>query len=277
MEIGLVFWAEQNTGEVLGQLKAFGLSSGQLGVPPDLACDTVLDEWAAALDVSQIAITSAVCSYKGEDYSNLARIHKTVGFTTEDLRADRIARTQEVANFAHSLGISSVSCHIGFIPSDPQEVLYKELCALTRELCDYCENHGQNFVLETGQESAEVLLSFIHDVQRANLKVNFDPANMVMYDSGDPLAALEILAPHVISVHCKDAASPVAGSGLLGAECALGDGKVDFPGFLKKLKEMNYQGLLSIEREEPNVVTRAADIRTAVSRLEQWKKDLGLI
>ena len=276
MEIGLVFWAEQNSGDVLGQLDAFGLASGQLGVPPDMACEVVVDEWAAALNESQVTITSAVCSYRGEDYSDLATIHKTVGFTTEDLRADRIARTQAVSNFARALGIPSVSCHIGFIPGDSRERLYDELCKLTQVLCDHCGSQGQSFVLETGQESAEVLLRFIHDVERSNLKVNFDPANMIMYDSGDPLAALEILSPHVISVHCKDATSPVAGSGHLGAECALGDGKVDFPAFLGKLKQIEYQGLLSIEREEPDLAKRIADIHTGVFRLKRWKADLGL-
>ncbi|MCU1324382.1 MAG: sugar phosphate isomerase/epimerase [Acidobacteriaceae bacterium] len=277
-EIGLVFWAEQNSNDAAGQIQrqltSFGLSAGQLGVPPELACDTGVEAWAAALKASQIAITSAVCSYQGEDYSDLATVHKTVGFTTSELRADRIARTQAVSDFAHALGISAVSCHIGFIPSDSSEKLYAELCELTQGLCDYCGSHGQNFVLETGQESAEVLLAFIRDVARTNLKVNFDPANMIMYDSGDPLAALDILSPHVVSAHCKDATSPVAGSGLLGTECKLGDGKVDFPAFLAKLKAINYRGLLAIEREEPNLATRTADVHTAISRLKQWQTDL---
>lgn len=276
METGLVFWTEQNIGNLLGELDAFSLSAGQLGVPPDLVCDVVVDQWTAVLKESQLAITSAVCSYAGEDYSNLETIHKTVGFTTPDLRPDRIVRTQAVSNFAHTLGISAISCHIGFIPSNSDDKLYADLRELTQVLCDYCGGNNQNFVLETGQESADVLLSFIQNVERPNLKVNFDPANMIMYDSGDPLAALDILSPHVTSVHCKDATSPVAGSGLLGAECVLGDGKVDFPAFLRKLKQIGYQGLLSIEREEPNREKRIADIHTAVSRLKQWKAELEL-
>jgi L-ribulose-5-phosphate 3-epimerase len=276
MEIGLVFWAEQNSGDVLGQLKTFGLAAGQLGVPPELECHTVVDAWAATLKQSLVTITSAVCSYSGEDYSDLATVHQTVGFTTEELRPARIERTQAVSNFAYALGIPAVSCHIGFIPEDTSARLYDELCKLTQVLCDSCQSNGQNFVLETGQESAQVLLSFIRDVGRSNLKVNFDPANMIMYDSGDPLAALKILSPHVLSVHCKDATSPVAGSGLLGSECALGDGKVDFPAFLQTLKDIGYKGLLSIEREEPDTAKRTADIQTAISRLTKWKTDLGL-
>ena len=277
MQIGLLFWAEQEAEFFLRRLKSLDLNCGQLGVPPDLHCGTALDDWITGLNKWQVHVTSAVCSYAGEDYSNLEAIHRTVGFTAEPLRAERIARTKAVSEFARGLGISALSCHIGFIPTNPKEALYEELSDLTKLLCDYCGSHNQDFVLETGQEPAEVLLAFIHHVDRQNLKVNFDPANMIMYASGDPLAALDILSPHVLSVHCKDAHFPLAGGiGLLGEECALGDGEVNFPSFLQQLKEMDYQGALTIEREEPNVEKRITDINTGILQLKQWKQDLGL-
>jgi L-ribulose-5-phosphate 3-epimerase len=277
MEIGLVFWAEQDADFTLRQLDTLGLHAGQLGVPPGLHCDRSLEEWAHGLKEWRIAVTSAVCAYSGEDYSNLDAIHQTVGFTNKELRTDRIARTQEVSRFAAALGLHALSCHIGFIPSDRNDALYQELRDLTRVLCDACGESGQDFVLETGQESAEVLLRFIADVDRKNLKVNFDPANMIMYGFTDPVGALETLSSHVLSVHCKDANPPAVGAiGSLGEECALGDGEVDFPAFLTQLKKMNYQGLLSIEREEPNADKRLADIATGIHRLQQWKAAVGI-
>jgi L-ribulose-5-phosphate 3-epimerase len=213
-----------------------------------------------------------VCSYAGEDYSDLATVHESVGFTTERYRAERIARTKEVSKFARELGVGAVSCHIGFIPADRSEPLYAELVDVTRVLCDAIAANEQKFVLETGQESAEVLLGFLADVGRPNLKVNFDPANMILYGSGDPLQALALLQSHVLSVHCKDGRSPVAGSGMLGQECALGNGEVDFPGFLSLLKRINYNGALTIEREEPNRAQRIADVHIAIERLKLWKE-----
>jgi sugar phosphate isomerase/epimerase len=275
MELGLVFWAEHPAETILRQLRDLALYSGQLGVPPQLDCGRALEEWTEALSAHQVNLSSVVCAYQGEDYSSLDSVHATVGFTTPGLRADRMMRTQEVIRFARALGILSVSCHIGFIPEDPREALFQDLVDLTRSLCDQGGTDGQNFVLETGQESAQALLAFIQSVDRPNLKVNFDPANMIMYGSGDPLAALKLLSPHILSVHCKDAHSPIAGSGLLGSECRLGDGEVDFPAFLKQLKGMHYQGPLSIEREESNQETRLADIRIGISRLEQWKAELA--
>jgi L-ribulose-5-phosphate 3-epimerase len=276
MEIGLMFWATQDAETILQTVQGLGLHVGQLGVPPELDCDRTLDEWKSGLDKFQLVPTSAVCSYQGEDYSSLEIVHKTVGFTPKNVREGRIQRTKRVSDFGRALGIPAVSCHIGFIPSDPNEVLYKDLRDLTRDICDHCGKNGQNFVLETGQESADVLLTFIANVGRENLKVNFDPANMVMYGLGHPLHALEVLSPHVVSVHCKDARSPSLGLGLLGSECVLGDGDVNLPAFLQTLRKVGYSGALCIEREEPDQAVRLADIKTAITRLKQWKLDLSL-
>ena len=120
------------------------------------------------------------------------------------------------------------------------------------------------------------MLGFLADVGRSNLKVNFDPANMILYGSGDPLRALALLQSHVLSVHCKDGRSPVAGSGMLGQECALGDGEVDFPGFLRLLKQIGYSGALTIEREEPDPAQKISDIHLAIERLKRWKEDQAL-
>jgi L-ribulose-5-phosphate 3-epimerase len=194
-----------------------------------------------------------------------------VGFTSERYRAERMQRTREIAEFGAAFGIDAVSCHIGFIPPERSQPLYRELIEVTRTLCDATAANGQRFVLETGQESAEVLLRFIEDVERANLKINFDPANIVLYGLDDPIAALRRLREHVISVHCKDGTSP-SGPGKLGVERPLGDGEVDFPAFLRTLKEIGYTGPLTIEREEPDAATRANDVRMAIRRLREWKQ-----
>ncbi len=120
-----------------------------------------------------------------------------------------------------------------------------------------------------------MLLQFIADVARPNLKINFDPANMILYGSGDPLEAFKVLQHHVLSVHCKDGRSPIAGGRGLGQECALGDGEVDFPGFLSLLKKINYTGSLTIEREEPDQTQKTADICTSDPEIEPLERESG--
>jgi sugar phosphate isomerase/epimerase len=270
LEIGLMFWAKDDAHQTLHEAKAFGVRSGQLGFPGELSLEGAGEKWDRALTEEKFTVVGAVCSYVGEEYKDIPTVEATVGLIPAATRAGRIARTKEVSNLAKQLGIDSVACHIGFVPEDPEDPLYNEVIEMTRDICDHCAANGQSFTLETGQEPAQVLLRFIHDVERDNLKINFDPANMILYGTGDPIEALGVLYPHVISVHCKDGDWPDRDNPeALGQEKALGEGDVGIDRFVHRLKELGYRGVLSIEREEPNVDQRNRDIKSAV-KLLRW-------
>lgn len=271
MEIGLVFWARESAAQSLDELRRFGLKAGQLGVPGELSLEGQAQQWQQALAADpDIALVTAVCSYEGEDYADIPTVTRTVGLVPRATRAARLTRTKAVADLAAQLGIPSVACHIGVVPPDHGSQAYGEIRDLTRELCDHCGGHGQSFALETGQESAPHLLAFIEDVARSNLKVNFDPANMILYGTGEPLEALALLQHRVVSVHCKDGVRPDPElPHALGEERALGTGSVGIPAFVRTLRQIGYTGILCIEREEPRAEQRAADILSAVQLLRQ--------
>lgn len=269
LEIGLLFWAGPKPAATLEEIKPFGLRAGQLGVAGDLPLDRAAERWDQALMAEHFVATSVVCAFQGEDYADIPTVQRTVGLVPASTRAERIARTKAVADFAADLGVDTIALHIGFIPHDRSSAVYSDMRSVAREICDYCAERGENFALETGQEPAKVLMQFIDDVDRRNLKINFDPANMILYGTGEPLEALDLLAPHVISVHCKDGDWPPRDQPeALGTERPLGEGSVDVPGFIAKLKEHGYKGVLCIEREgEPDPHKRAADIRRAIDLL----------
>jgi sugar phosphate isomerase/epimerase len=176
----------------------------------------------------------------------------------------------EISDFAKLLGCGVVALHIGFVPEDRNGADYKDLISCTRDLLDHVAGNGQNLHLETGQESAEHLLEFIHDVGRDNLFINFDPANMILYGSGEPIDALRKVGHLVRSVHCKDAKwAPEGQRGKSwGSEVALGDGDVGMETYLRTLLELGYTGPLTIEREIPQDRDRQkADVGKAVSLL----------
>ena len=167
--------------------------------------------------------------------------------------------------------------HIGFVP-DSSTASYADLIRTTRELLDYVKANGQNLHLETGQETAEHLLHFIADVGRDNLFINFDPANMILYGNGDPIEALKKVGHLVRSIHCKDAkwAAPEVRGQAWGSETALGEGDVGMETFLRTLKEIGYEGPLTIEREIPHdPVRQKADIGVAVRLLEELRAKVG--
>ena len=117
-----------------------------------------------------------------------------------------------------------------------------------RYITSELKKHGQNFLMETGQEPPIVLRRLIEDVGNDNLFVNYDPANLMMYGNANPVDGLNVLGQYVRSVHAKDGSYPETGYEL-GSEFPIGKGKVDFPGFIKKLKEIGYDGPVSVEYE----------------------------
>jgi sugar phosphate isomerase/epimerase len=161
-----------------------------------------------------------------------------------------------------------VGVHLGFVPHEVDSPGFGEMVSLTQELCDYLAANGQALHLETGQEPADVLDTFLVAVARDNIGINFDPANMILYGIGEPLPALRHLGRWVRSVHCKDARWSDQPGVTWGTEMPVGKGDVDFAAFLGVLDEIGYAGPLTIEREIPQEPARQkAEIGSALELL----------
>jgi len=271
-EIGVMFWAGREPGETVRELKALGARCGQIGVAGDAPLAGTAAKWKAALAAEDFPVVTAFCAYNGESYADIPTVQRTVGFIPRETRAEREQRTYEVSDFAREVGIPSIATHIGFVPEDDTDPDYMAVRGMVRRVCDHAAKNHQTFALETGQESADTLLRFLIDVNRPNLGINFDPANMILYGTGDPVEALGTLAQHVLSVHCKDGDWPPKGvPGALGEEKPLGQGAVGMPRFIQKLKAVGFKGPLNIEREVPDAAQRLSNIAMAVKLLESLR------
>lgn len=229
-------------------------------------------EFEARLADLGIRVTCVFAGFDGESYADIPTVVRTVGLVPQATRRARAAELHEIADFAHLLGVSVVGLHIGFVPHERSSADYQDVLAVARAACDRLAANGQALHLETGQEPADVLLGFLEDVERDNLFVNFDPANMILYGCGEPLPALRKLGRFVRSVHCKDATWSDRPGQTWGAEVPLGAGAVDFPAYLATLDEIGYDGPLTIEREIPQEPARQkAEIAAAVNLLNELK------
>ena len=274
LEIGVMFWAGVDPVQTIRDIKAFGVRCGQMGIPGDLELMPGLDEaWRAALAAEDFQITTVFCAYNGESYKDVPTVAATVGFVPPATRQEREERTLAVSDFAAAIGVKSIACHIGFVPAPVEgqdNAEYTAVRNLVRRVCDHAALNGQTFALETGQEPAPVLLKFLKDVERPNIGINFDPANMVLYGTGDPIEALSVLAPQVISVHCKDGQWPPKDApNALGRETTLGLGAVNIELFIAKLKQVGYHGPLTVEREDPDPEQRVQDIVRGIELLRR--------
>jgi len=272
LEIGVMFWGGRDPVETLRELKALGVRCGQIGIPGDMPLAGAAAKWKSALAAEEFTVVTAFCAYNGESYADIPTVQKTVGFIPLVTRASREQRTYDVSDFARDAGIPSIATHIGFVPEGPSDGDYLAVREMVRRVCDHAGKNKQTFALETGQEKAETLLCFLIDVNRFNLGINFDPANMILYGTGDPIAALDTLSQHVISVHCKDGNWPPKGvAGALGEEQPLGQGAVGMERFIAKLKSIRFKGLLNIEREVSDPAQRLRDIGMGVKLLEKLR------
>lgn len=230
----------------------------------------------ARLQELGITLTCVFGGFEGESYADIPTVEQTVGLVPPATRAARTKEMKEIADFAKLLGCQTVALHLGFVPHDTSHPLYAEVLAITRDVCDHCRANGQALHLETGQETADALLQFIQDVGRDNLFINFDPANMILYGTGEPIEALRKVGRYVRSVHCKDGKWAKNPGQEWGQEVPLGEGDVNIERYLQTLKEIGYSGPLTIEREIPQEPERQkAEIGKAAELLSRLKAKLA--
>lgn len=233
-------------------------------------------EFLAKLGALGIRISVVFGGFEGESYADIPTVVETVGLVPPATRAARTREMKEIADFTRLLGVDAVGLHLGFVPHDVHDSMYGEVIAVTRDLCDHCQKLGQNVHLETGQEPADVLLKFIGAVERGNLFINFDPANMILYGCGEPIDALKKVGKYVRSVHCKDARWAKNPGKEWGCEVPLGEGEVGMENFLRTLAEIGYDGPLTIEREIPQEPERQKEeIGRGMRLLNELKAKVG--
>src|SRR5277367_4270062 len=116
MEIGVMFWAGRDD---LAEIKALGVSCGQLGIRGDIALtEEFTSEWKRALQREQFSVVTVVCAYDGENYADIPSVRRSVGFTPPHTRAARERRTMQASDIAAALGVPGIGCHLGFVPDD---------------------------------------------------------------------------------------------------------------------------------------------------------------
>ncbi len=275
--LGVFASIDHGFGVQLDVARELGVPTLQLHAPqPETRDAKTATEFLAKVSKLGMTITAVFGGFAGESYADIPTVVRCVGLAPTTTRAARLAEMLEIADFAKLLEVSVVALHLGFVPHDAADPQYAQIVTATQTLCDHCHKNGQALHLETGQEPADVLLKFITAVDRPNLFINFDPANMILYGAGEPIEALKLLGRFVRSVHCKDATWAENPGQEWGREVALGQGAVNMELYLRTLDEVGYRGPLTIEREisqEPQ--RQKAEIGAAIRLLNQLKAKLA--
>ena len=251
--------------QLIEHLRAIGLSRVQLALDPLRENPTVWGDTAALIQQAGITIVSGMFGTVGEDYTSLESIHRTGGLVPDDTWDENWENAQATAELAHQLGLKLVTFHAGFLPHEESDPEFEKLQHRIRLVADVFAAKGIDLAFETGQEEADTLKLFLEKLGRVNVGVNFDPANMILYDKGNPIAALRTLASWVKQCHIKDA-NRTQTPGTWGEEVPSGTGQVDWKQFFAVLREIGFTGHCCIEREAGT--QRVADIITARKMVE---------
>jgi len=265
LRLGLIIGIARDPDAAMAKVHDLGLPTCQVYV--EVIEDSLAGRLRRALDKYLIEATSLVVGGPGKEVWDFYEGPVTIGLVPRETREARIAHIKKASDFAKECGISAVQTHCGFIPENPNDPIYKETVAAMREVAGYCQRNGQNFRYETGQETPITLVRAIQDVGLDNQGVNFDLANLILYGKANPVDAIELLGPYVQGIHAKDGLWPTNPKEL-GQEVPIGNGKVDFPRIIARLKEMNYRGAVTIEREISGA-QQMEDVRASKAFLER--------
>jgi L-ribulose-5-phosphate 3-epimerase len=270
LAIGVCSWSLQvkSVAELKRLLEHLGIDVVQIACgDPHHAAWEEGDRLPEVARTGGFRMTGAMLGFPGEDYTTPQSIQRTGGFGNPATRAERLDRFRWALERTRALGLSDLMLHAGFIP-EPGQPDRKPFLDTLAKVSELAKAKNISIGFETGQETADLLRLTLDELKCPNLKVNYDPANMLLYDKGDPLRAVEILGPDIRSVHVKDANRPTT-PGTWGDEVPLGQGQVNIRQFVKTLQKVGYRGALCIEREVGNQEQRLADVAHGIRYLRQ--------
>jgi sugar phosphate isomerase/epimerase len=270
LAIGVCSWSLQvkNVPELRRLMDKLGIDVVQIacGDPHHASWDEG-DNMPHAAKAAGFRMTGTMLGFPGEDYTTPKTIELSGGFGNPATRPERLERFKWALDRTIALGLADVMLHAGFLP-EPGHPDRKPFLDTLAKVSQLAKEKNITVAFETGQESADLLRRTLDDLKCPNLKINFDPANMILYDMGDPIRAVEILGPDIRSVHVKDA-NRTKVPGTWGEEVPLGKGQVNIKKFVDTLKKVGFKGALCIEREVGNQEERIADIAHGVKVLRE--------
>lgn len=265
--LGIVTNATGPGGPEKGIAKVHALGFRTCQVHVGMSPDSIVEPLREALAKYQIEATAVMTLGEGKMVWDFYQGPLTIGIIPPATRAARINALKRASDLAKKLNIEAVHTHCGFIPENPNLPLYQDAVKAIHEIASYCKGNGQSFMMETGQETPVTLLRAIHDVGLDNVRVNLDTANLILYDMGEPVGALDVIGKYVHGLHAKDGLYPTDPKNL-GKEVPIGKGRVNFPALMEGLKKLNYTGPITIEREISGP-KQEADIRESKAFLEK--------
>lgn len=238
-----------------------------------------------------------ISSEKAKEYLDIVKSNGLVfsalcgdfatGFLDGEKNPEIVDKSKRVLEVAKMLECDVVTTHIGTL-TDEETKKKEDARKACRELALFADSMGSAFAVETGPEMATTLCNFLDSLGAGGVRVNFDPANLVMVAGDRPETAVKTLGKYIVHTHAKDGIKlndgtkkdlnvvvggeakdhdALLGMGKTYLELPLGEGDVNFDTYLPALASTGFDGFLTIEREVG--ANPEADIAMAVQFLRE--------
>ncbi len=248
LKLGLIVSLSRDPSQAFEKVRRLGIPTCQVSAVAERMVGKFDPEFIRkCADREGVEISSFFLLFEGQVF-NLKDGPSTMGFIPPAYRERRLKLAKEFSNMVRDMGVNSITCHVGFIPDDEEDPIYKSFLPVMREFIQHCAKNGQVFCFETGQELPSTLRRTILDLGMENVGINLDPANLILYGMANPLDAIEIFGEWVRGMHAKDGLWPNRDE-YLGKEVPLGEGRVNFKLLIPRLKRKGFKGPITIERE----------------------------
>lgn len=223
----------------------------------------------AVIEEHHVDVVGCFVAFDGEAYDSIAQIAQTGGLLPDATYEQRQKLLAQAADVTAAVGGKSLAIHVGTIPGDIESDEFAKLAERAGIIADFAATHGLRLLLETGRESAEVLVHFMAKIDRDNVGVNYDPGNFVLYGTDDPVKAVSKLKGLIDVVHLKDAVCSAEPGVEWGSRAALGNGDAQIARVLSKLRIGGFDGPLLIEGDSraeslAPIVDAAAYVRSMI-------------
>ena len=252
-------------------LKSLNLHTCQLSAwTPDILTQSLAKKVRQEARNNKIRITALWAGWSGPQAWNFTEGPATLGLVPATFRDRRIGELFRAADFASWMGLPAIITHLGFIPENPADPVFMDVVIAVQHIALHLQRLGMEFWFETGQETPVTMLRLIKAVGTPNLGINLDPANLILYGKANPIDALDVFGSYVRNIHAKDGLYPTDPM-KLGQEVKVGEGRVRFPDFVRRLKEIGFTGEFIIEREITGAQQRR-DIAATIAYLQKLMK-----
>ena len=260
----------ENLAERFRQAKDMGFDSCQLSIWKEkYYCEENALKVKAALEETGFKISTLWAGWDGPREWNYVYGPTTIGLVPPAYRDARANALIKASDFAEIVGIKNIATHVGFIPIDMKHPDFVGTAAALRHVVRYMATKGQVFLFETGQETPNTIVNMIDTIGLANLGINFDTANLILYGTGNSVDAVDIFGKYIRDTHIKDGFYPTE-VGKCGEQVRVGEGRANVPLIIKKLRAIGYTGPFTIEREHVGEGEQQKDIALTRELLIKW-------